>query len=154
MIQNKKGLSTIVITLIIVVLSLVAVGVVWVVVNNLIKTGTTNAEINAKCLGVDLEVTKVVCGTANPKLCNVTISRSGTGNDALSGVKMFFQEANGTKTATLISQPGDVPALIGKNYLSLASTLTAPKSIFVTPYFTDTSGNEQLCQKQSSFNFV
>jgi len=34
---NKRGLSTIVVTLIIILISLVAVGIVWVVVNNLIK---------------------------------------------------------------------------------------------------------------------
>ena len=36
---NKRGLSTIVVTLILVVLSLVAVGVVWAVISNLLKTG-------------------------------------------------------------------------------------------------------------------
>ena len=38
--SNKRGLSTIVVTLILIVLSLVAVGVVWVVVSNLLNTGT------------------------------------------------------------------------------------------------------------------
>ena len=153
MMQNKKGLSTIVVTLIIIVLSLVAVGVVWVIVNNLLKSGTANAEINSKCLGVSLEVTKVVCGTTSPELCNITVSRTGTGNDVLAGIKMYFQEANGTRTATLISQSGDVPPLIGKNYDLIASSLTNPVSIEVTPYFADESGNQQICQQQSTFKF-
>ena len=43
MFKDKRGLSTIVVTLILIVLSLVAVGVVWVVVSNLLNTGTQQA---------------------------------------------------------------------------------------------------------------
>jgi len=151
--QNKKGLSDIVVTLIIIVLSLVAVGVVWTVVNNLLKGQTSTADITTKCLGVNLEVTKLVCGTAAPKLCNLSVSRTGTGTDALGGVKVVFEEANGTRTAAALSKSGDVPALVGASYTLLSSGLTAPKKIEVTPYFTDTSGSEQLCSQTAEFNW-
>jgi hypothetical protein len=153
MTKNKKGLSDIVVTLIIIVLSLVAIGVVWTVVNNLLKGQTSSAEITSKCLGVNLEVTKVICGTANPKICNLSISRTGTGTDAIAGVKIVFQETNGTRTSAVISKVGDVPALVGGSYTLLASTLTTPKRVEVTPYFTDASGKEQLCSQTATQNW-
>jgi len=42
--HNKNGLSTIVVTLILVVISLVAVGIVWAFVNNLINKQITTSE--------------------------------------------------------------------------------------------------------------
>ena len=38
--NNKKGLSTIVATLLIILLTLVAVGIIWIVIRNVVQTGT------------------------------------------------------------------------------------------------------------------
>ena len=48
---KKKGLSTIVITLIIILISLVAVGIIWVVVRNVIQTGTEQVALGQFTLG-------------------------------------------------------------------------------------------------------
>jgi len=45
---NKKGLSTIVVTLLLILLSLVAIGIVWTFVNNLIKNQISS---NEACYG-------------------------------------------------------------------------------------------------------
>jgi hypothetical protein len=42
--KNKKGLSTIVVTLILIVLSLVAVGIVWGFVNNMLRKQVSSSE--------------------------------------------------------------------------------------------------------------
>jgi len=52
--NHKKGLSTIVATLVIILLVLVAVGIVWVVVRNVIERGTNQVDINAKCIGAEV----------------------------------------------------------------------------------------------------
>jgi hypothetical protein len=160
MIQNKRGLSTIVVTLIIIVLSLVAVGVVWAVVNGLLKTGTSNVDINSKCLGLGLQITAANCSTgATDKMCDVQVVRSGTGTDVINGVKVVFR--NETTTTVYTPNPidvvGDVPALVGVRIHGVDSGLVNAvgiDTVEVTPYFKDaTSGNIQLCGQTSSFNF-
>lgn len=47
--QNNRGLSTIVVTLILITLSLVAIGMVWVFANNLIQKQISNSQ---SCFGV------------------------------------------------------------------------------------------------------
>jgi hypothetical protein len=157
--KNKKGMSDIVVTLIIIVLSLVAVGVVWQVVNGLIKSGTSSAELNAKCLGVNLEVTKANCssGTTN-KRCDVQVMRTGSTADALTGTKLVFRnETSGISSTSALDKQGDIPVAVGQR-VHVADTLVANANgiskVEVTPYFTDGSGNIQMCSQTASFNFV
>ncbi len=71
--MNKRGLSTIVVTVIMVALVLVAVGIVWVVINRIISKGAGNIDLSAKCLDVNVMANAVNCDSANPAICNVTI---------------------------------------------------------------------------------
>lgn len=156
--KNKQGLSDIVITLVIVLLSLVAIGVVWVVVNNVIKGGTGGVDINSKCLGTNLDISKVNCSvTGTVKSCSVLLSRSGTSSDAIGGIKMIFSnETAGTTSSAAIDVTGDLAPLVPK--IVTQNTLTASTAglnkVTATPYFKDNSGNVQLCSQTSSFNFV
>jgi len=156
--QNKKGLSDIVVTLLIVVLSLVAIGVVWTVVNNLVKSGTSSADLSSKCLGVTLEVTQVNCsGASGNKRCDVQVMRSGSTTDTLSGVKLVFRnETSGISSSSAVDYTGDIPAAVGKRLTGL-DTLVAYTagltSVEVTPYFKDSSGNLQLCSQTVTFGF-
>ena len=156
--KNKKGMSDIVVTLIIIVLSLVAVGVVWGVVNNLIKNGTSNAELNAKCLGVNLEITRANCsGLTGNKICDVQVMRTGSTVDALTGTKLVFRnETSGISSTSAVDSSGDIPAAVGKRVHVLDSFVAVENgvsSVEITPYFTDTSGNIQLCSQTTSFEF-
>ena len=156
--KNKKGMSDIVVTLIIIVLSLVAVGVVWTVVNNLIKGGTSSAELNAKCLGINLEITRANCSSgAINKRCDVQVMRTGSTVDTLTGTKLVFRnETSGISSTSAVDSSGDIPAVVGKR-VHVADTLVAIangiSSVEITPYFTDTSGNIQLCSQTTSFEF-
>ncbi|MEK6827211.1 MAG: hypothetical protein AABX99_01880 [Nanoarchaeota archaeon] len=58
-IDDKRGLSTIVVTLILVVLSLVAVGVVWAVISNLLKTGEQQTTSSFGQLFINLNIQNV-----------------------------------------------------------------------------------------------
>ena len=152
MITNKKGVSTIVITVIMVVLVLVAVGIDWAVVNNLITKSAGGADVAGKCLGIDVRATAVSATCV--ATCTVTLSRTGAGDDVLAGVKVVFRDTvAGTSTLTAIDSPNDVPALTGRNTLSLTTGVAAPNKVEITPYFKDASGNDQLCQTTTSFEF-
>ncbi|MEK6827261.1 MAG: hypothetical protein AABX99_02135 [Nanoarchaeota archaeon] len=157
--KNKKGWSTIVVTLIIVVLSLVAVGVVWTVVSGLLKSGTQSADISTKCLGVSVEAARANCSDATSNVCTVVLSRTGTSEDQISGVKLVYKNNTAGAASGLIDVSGDVPLLVGKTVTS--DTLIAKttffgnfSTVYITPYFKDASGKVQLCSQTSSFDFV
>jgi|WetSurMetagenome_2_1015567.scaffolds.fasta_scaffold240195_2 hypothetical protein len=161
MVSNKKGLSTIVVTLILIVLSLVAVGAVWLIVNPILKSSGSNADISSKCLAVNVDATQVNCyNGATNVMCNVTLARSGTGSDAIGGVKLVFKnQTNGVSSASAIDVSGNIDPLIPKRLSgttvvdSLVAIGTKLNAVTVIPYFTDTSGNQKLCQQQSTFTF-
>jgi hypothetical protein len=156
--NNKRGLSDIVVTLIIVLLSMVAIGLVWFVVNNLLQSGTAGVETSAKCLNTNIAVKQANCvnGTTN-QICNVTLSRTGTEDDELGGVKIIFADsATEVASSSLIDVPGNVAPLVGKkisNLDSLVANVNSVDILEVTPYFTDDSGNQQLCSQTTTFEF-
>ncbi len=155
---NRKGLSTIVVTLIIILLSLVSIGVVWVVVNNLVKSGTSGVEIGSKCLGVDVSATAVTCTpTGVEEFCAVTLSRTGTGTEEIGGVKIVFKnETSGATGTSVVDVSGDIQQLVTKTTASLNSSLLVSQGVNkveVTVYFNDAEGNAQLCPRTSPFSF-
>ena len=149
--EGKRGLSTIIVTLIIILLSLVAVAVVWVVVRNLITSGSEGIDISAKCLKTNLEATKVSCSTSvGIRYCNVTLSRTGTGIDALGGVKLVFKNSTTGTNSPLIDVAGDIQPLVGKIQPGINTTLPGVNEVDVTPYFQDVSNNPRLCDQQTT----
>jgi hypothetical protein len=138
-------------------LSLVAVGIVWLVINTFIKSGTQGVDINARCLTIDVEATRVVCTNLTATaLCDVTLTRTGTGQDAIGGVKLLFKNSTSEITSELITVSGDVQALVDRKETGIDTGITVANGvnqIQVTPFFMDSSGNEQLCSQTNTFNF-
>jgi hypothetical protein len=158
MISNKKGLSTIVVTLILIVLSLVAVGAVWLIVSPIIKNSGTSADVSSKCLTVNIDATQVNCiNGATNVMCNLTLTRSGTGSDAIGGVKLVFKNAtNGVSSTSAIDSSGNIETLVSKKLTSVDTLIPIANrvsAVTVTPYFQDSSGNQKLCSQQSTFTF-
>jgi len=153
-IQNKKGLSAIITTLLVVLLVLVAVGIVWAVVRNVISGGVEDIELNNKCLNVDMRATAVVCTGANPDVCDVTLERTGSNTDEIAGVKLVFRDSTaGTNSGVIDPAVENVEHLAGEIASAVATTLVAPDSLEVTVYFEDASGNEKLCAQTTSIDF-
>jgi len=155
MLGDKKGLSTIVVTLIIILISLVAVGIVWVVVRNVIQTGTGNIEWDTKCIVTDVGATAANCSAVGvSRICDITLQRSGTGNDAIGGVKLVFKNTTAATSSGLVNKIGDIQPLVTVSYTGINSTLTVNvNKIEVTAYFKDESGNEHICGQTNSFTF-
>jgi hypothetical protein len=157
MIGDKRGLSTIIVTLIIILLSLVAVGIVWVVVKNIIVGGGAGVEVSSKCLNVEVDASNVNCsnGVAN-KMCDITLTRTGTGSDQIAGVKLVFRNSTSGVGSSLISIPGDIAQLVGKKQTGIDSNITnanGVNSLDVSVFFKDSSGNEQLCSQINTATF-
>ena len=70
--MNKKGLSTVVTTLIVILLVLVAIAIIWVVIRNVIESGAGQIDVRSTCLGIDLkiinELTRFSCEGAYPDI--------------------------------------------------------------------------------------
>ena len=147
---NNKGLSTVVTTLIIILLVLVAIGIVWVVIINVIEEGTADIETSTKCLSVDLKANAVACNVSETWNCTVSLYKK-SGDDIISGVKLVFD--NGVdRSPTPIDVPGDI-ATLGTKKANVNATIDNSTSVDVTVYFNDASGNAQLCKESNTYNF-
>ncbi|MFH1607847.1 MAG: hypothetical protein ABIA78_01815 [archaeon] len=84
--KNKRGLSTVITSLIIILLVLVAVGIVWIVIRNVIETGSEEIELGQFTL--DLDIKDVSVGTEN---ISMNIKRNA-GKGELTGIKFIFND--------------------------------------------------------------
>ena len=145
--MNKKGLSAIVTTLLVILLVLVAVGIVWGVVRNIIQEGAKGVGSGARCLNIDVEAISVSC---TDNVCGGTLERTGSDNDEIGGVKLVFYSDTGN--SGVIPQEGNIEALVGKSFSNIDTSLSEPNRVDVTVYLVDDSGNEQLCSQTTSTN--
>ena len=151
MIKNKKGLAAIVTTLLIVLLVLVAVGIVWAVVRNLVTGGAEGIELGAKCLQVD--VTAVSADCSIPTACSAVVERTGSNSDEIAGVKVVIKDSSTAEGTAVTDSAGNIETLGTKTISGIdASALANPDLVEVTVYFEDASGNEQFCSP-TSFSF-
>ncbi len=148
MIKNKRGLSLVITSLIIVLLVLVALGIIWVSVKFIIERGTEQIDYDSKCLDVDVQAKKVI----NTTLTNysVTFTRTGRGEE-IAGVKIVFFNAS-DDTSSVINIIGNIEPLATITK-SVEGEIENANKIEVTAYFEDESENEKICSHKSSFEF-
>lgn len=159
--ENKKGISAIIVTLLMIVLSLVAVGAVWVVINNVLSSGTSQIGSGTKCLDVDIKATTIKDTTppaVPPAITawgtnyDLTLTRSAKG-DAIGGVKIVI--SNGTSASEVLDFGVALAPLETKKQALVLTTnpVANATKVEITPYFIDASGNQQLCQQTSTSEF-
>ena len=146
--KNKRGLSAIVATLIIILLVLVAVGIIWVVVRNLIDTGAEQIEISTKCLAVDLRAVSVV--PVSGEDYTVTLRRA-SGGEMIDGVKISV--FNTTDNSGVLDPVNfeDMDVLETKS--GVVTAVENADRMEYTAYFLDDSGNKVPCGQTSSYSF-
>jgi hypothetical protein len=146
--ENKRGLSAIVATLIIILLVLVAVGIIWVVVRNLIDTGAEQIEISTKCLAVDLRAVSVVPVTGVPENYTITLRRA-SGGETIDGVKIsVFNETSNSGV-----DDGFLNMSVLQTKTQVFEAVTNANRMEYTAYFKDDSGNKVPCGRTSSYSF-
>ena len=130
-IMNKKGLSTVVVTLIMVLLVIVAIALVWFVVQNLIKNQPI--EVRAKCIENIVTASNVVC------------VKAGTGNEVISGVLVGVEGDAGKKT---FEESGNINIGGSKVVTSggiLGINTANPKKVETRVILTDSKGEKVTC---------
>ena len=149
MITGKKGLSTVVTTLIMVLLVLAAVGIIWVPVKNLLSTNTNSLD-QTKCFSVNYQVLKVNATSGN--LYNVTLKRSDTGGGIGEvGAKVIFYNDVGS-SGTL--DFGKMFGALEVQTSSLDAGFSDANSVEVAPYYIDqATGEEKICTNSATLDF-
>lgn len=150
--KNTKGLSQVVTTVIFISLALIAIGIVWAVISNLINQGASGAEAQAKCLSVDVKATAV---TGNSTAGYLVTLRRSAGGDEIAGVKMVIFA--GTSAGELVDSADLTTAINNIEPLATVTTeaIDGPDDadkIEVTPYVTDDAGNDVACTT-TTFSF-
>jgi len=150
--KNNKGLSEVVTTLIIILLVLVAIGIIWGVVSNLLDKSKNTVDINTKCMDVGVKVVSIT--ETQEGNYSLTVTRTSTG-DEIDGVALkiylndstvygplYFSstEISPLKTITLEAVDGDM------NINEESQTITKTE---LYAFFTDDSGVDQLCPTPS-----
>ncbi|MGA2129990.1 MAG: archaellin/type IV pilin N-terminal domain-containing protein [Candidatus Pacearchaeota archaeon] len=144
--DEKRGLSEIIATLIIILITLVAIGIIWVVINGILKTGTqqiANSQNN-----VDLQITKVQVASNNITVSVYVKRNSGQGNF----IAMDFIFNNGTDTE-IIRENQTIPQLGQQSFSFILSKLPVNtlKSVSVAPVF-QSGSTESVGNPTSTFD--
>ena len=146
--NSKRGLSTIVTTLIIILLVFIAVGIVWVVIQDVIQGGTETIDFQAQCLEISLEVTKVLCYPdlgGGDEICDITVKRNSGGED-FSGIKIIMGDANSDDEKVYEENTG-INQLETHTFIGVGGWFhnVDRTSIEVTPYFLTPVGEKVIC---------
>lgn len=152
--NNKHGLSEIVVSLIMIVLVLVAISIVWFIVRGILDKGTGQVNLGADCLEVQVSATSVKNTTDNDngvENYDVVLTRSAGGNQ-IGGVKIIFTNATGSSNS-VHNVAGNIAPLDKKTISVTGVSVDEANKVEIAPYFTDDSGNEQLCSTSTKFEF-
>jgi cysteine-rich repeat protein len=134
--ENKKGLSTIVATLLIILLVLVAVGIVWVVVKNVLQQNSEKIMLGR--VTVDLEISKA--DVINFTHIGVIVKRN-VGRGEISGIVFI---AYNTDESEAVRRNVSLQELEEQDFRIVLSVVNAShiKKVAIAPIFMTKSGKE------------
>ncbi len=142
-VMEKRGLSDVVTTVLIILLVLVAIGIIWAAVRPTIEN--SGSRISGDCLTIQLE--SVSC-TAVAQGYDVVVKRNvGTGN--LQGVKLVFSDGTNTQVVENMTSLDELQsATFNSGALSgLTGTVTVRSAAVVGL----SGGSSQTCNEETTF---
>jgi FlaG/FlaF family flagellin (archaellin) len=156
MMKNKKGVSTVIIMVIMIALVLVAIGIVWVVVSGILTDSAGSAERQAKCLSTSFNVESVEAvniGVDDNDLFTyeMNIKRQGTNEDEVEKIVVLLYNVGGVSSNPIEIDATDFGYLATKKYTdtNTENQLRTPDWIYpavevsVTPYI-----DGQICPQE------
>ena len=143
---KKRGLSAVVTTLIIILLTLVAVGVIWVVINNVISRGAEEIELGQYTLDLQIKAAQIQNGDIT-----VVVVRRNPGQGEFVGMNFVF--SNGTDSE-IIRENISLQELEEKTFtFTLTKISTANlKTISVAPIYKTSLGRESIGDVSDMFD--
>jgi len=144
--KNNKGLSAVVTTLIIILLTIVAIMIIWGVVKGLLDNSKGTIETSTACLEIDIQATKVM--NVSSGNYTVTIARTSGGEDIIEGIEIVLSSE--TDASGVVTFEDAFTPMMIKSY-NMAGPANVTKAT-VAGYFTDGKGEKQRCP-QTSYSF-
>ena len=132
--MNKKGISAVVATVLIVLLAVVAVVIVWAVLKPALTK--TAGQVSAGCLGVDLSIDSATCSDDSATVV-VTLT-SGKAD------KVRVVVTNGADSGSVTEAAPET--LATKTYTVTYSGLTGDKTVRAAPVILLEDGTEKVCE--------
>lgn len=139
--KNHKGISSIIATLILLLLTIVLVGIVWAVVSGIVKTSSEGATSGAQCFNSAIDVTLASCTISGVGNCNVTFQRT-LGTDTIGGVRLVFTNATSSSYYTDIN--GSLQTLVPLK-TTVNTGIANITKIDAAVYYTNTAGTPNVC---------
>src|SRR3989344_3645332 len=137
-VRNQRGLSAIIVTLILILLSIVAVGIVWVVVTNILKSNTENVSSGVGQLSLNLELQNVLIRDTGE--IDVIVKRNA-GEGDLSGINFIVSDG---KNSDVIEKPETLNELETKTFTITSADLNNAafvKEVSIAPVSGGKAGN-------------
>lgn len=143
----KRAMSMIVTTVIMVALTLGAIGVVWAVINTLIGGQSDAISLQTDCLDVIVDVTSATSCTGTT--CTLYVERKAGGKD-IAGLKVVFSD--GTSSGTVLDFSGNIAPLATVSQTFWGVGINGATEVGVTAYFVE-AGKERVCSTTHTKSF-
>lgn len=140
---DKRGLSEVITTLLIIGLSLAAIVIIWVVIQNIISTGSDQVSLGK--FTMDLQIEKVLI---NPGTLEVTVKRN-PGKGELNGLKFIISD--GTSTEVLEEKNIQLEELETKTFILAYDGIV--KEVSIAPIIIQSSGAETIGDVKDELTF-
>jgi len=160
---NKRGLSDIVATLIIILLVIVAAGIIWVVVRNIVGSGADTISNSQKCIAIELQF-KSLSYDSTGDTWDLKFQRRPGGEGTLSGVDVVLYGVDGGSISSLdeatplddltdIEELETVSVSITGDNTAIDKT-TGVIKVELFPYFINPdNGAKYICETPLEHNF-
>jgi len=145
LIINKRGMSAVIVTLLLVMLSIVLVSIVFFVIRGVVQSGTQSIVSSSSCLSSGVHVVSFSC-LQDGSLCNVTIRRT-SGSDTIGGTQLVFVNDNQDSNVSFVS--GNIVALATEKATISNIGVVNITTIRASVYFNDASGKPVGCSISS-----
>ena len=139
--KNKRGISTVIATMMIILLVLVAVGIIWVVIRNVISGGA--GEINIEKFSFNLDIRSASLDTqGGVGVVKVTLHRNA-GGENLIGIQFIFSDGSGSysiERKTPIAETQE--KVFTFTYTEIGNT-SSLREVSIAPIY-EVSGNDKI----------
>lgn len=134
---NKKGISDVVTTVLIVLLTIVAIAILWSFLQPMFTKSGTKIQQAEACLSINMEIPSCAVSATN---ANVTVRRNA-GAANVKEIRLIFEKADGS---TKVLNQSDVPSELETRFYENDIGFSA-KSVAVAAGVADSQGAINYC---------
>lgn len=143
--KNKRGLSGVVETLIIILITVVAIGMIWVIIRNIAVKGVSNTGNSIKCGDNLVDISSASCDAG---VCSLSLDRT-SGKEVLYGVRVVISAESSSSNFVKVIQ-GDIPFLTNKRINDIQTGMSTVDRVEIEVMLQDESGQPIDCPVSAS----